>query len=51
MEQDLTLKHTKMQRKTAYRTFLNDLHTLNKHTGKRGCICSKSTLLTGFPFI
>lgn len=51
MEQDLILKHTKMQRKTAYRTFLNDLHKMNKISGKRGGICSKNTLLTGFPFI
>ncbi|MBQ2046681.1 MAG: hypothetical protein II260_05775 [Muribaculaceae bacterium] len=51
MEQDLTLKHTKMQRKTAYRTFLNDFHEMNRITGKRGGTCSKSTLLIGFPFI
>lgn len=51
MKQSLNLKHTKMQRKTAYRTFLNDLYKTNKVTGKRGGICSRSTLLTGFPFI
>lgn len=45
------INSSKMQRKTAYRTFLNDLHMTNKQTGKRGGICSKSTLLTGFPFI
>ena len=51
MKVNLTQRHTKMQRKTAYRTFLNDFHEMNRITGKRGGICSKNTLLTGFPFI
>lgn len=41
----------KMQRKTAYRTFLKDFYKSNQLAGKRGGICSKSNLLIGFPFL